>query len=185
MRRTAVPAKPVEPSYYGGLKPTGSINADGFRAHDAATTWDDHGRAVQLAQEIADAIKAYGAEQVRDGVADYNSDAYLDMSVIDDMAVIVMDSSNEAAQFHVYWSLEDLLSKSASDAIAAGDEAMVQAIYTACERAVLMLQATPVATEPEPMSKHEPPARPVITRKAIGGDRRPANAVPQAVRRGR
>jgi hypothetical protein len=180
MRRPQAPAPVPVIEYFGGLKPTGVLHADDFRQHDATRGWEDGGQAMALAeqmiQQFCETMRAYGAEQARDAVAEYGSGAYVDMAMIEGRPSIVVDLSNEAAQLRVYWSLEDLLARVAQEAIERGAEDMLNGIYEACSRATLMLQATPV---PEPEPPRLAPQPVPVRGKPIA----PRAAVPQ-VRRG-
>jgi hypothetical protein len=180
MRRPQAPAPVPVIEYFGGLKPTGVLHADDFRTHDATRGWEDGGQAAQLTEQlvaqITEAMRLYGAEQARDAVAEYGSGAYIDMAMVNGRASIVVDLSNEAAQFRVYWALEDLLSRVAQEAIERGADDMLGGLYEACSRASLMLEATSVQPEPEPprLAPQPTPVRgkPVAPRAAVPQVRR-------------
>ncbi len=153
MRKT-LPAQPAKLEYYGGLQPTGTISADGVQSYDAVSIWDDDGRAEKLTAEITAALKAYGAEQARDAVMDFASGAYMDATLIDGRAAIVLDQSfSKEAEFRVHWDLDTLLQTIINDAIDKGANEMVDDIHRICERTALMLTA--MAKGPEPLP--EPP----------------------------
>jgi hypothetical protein len=149
MRRAQLPAQPAQLDYYGGLKPTGVIGGEQFQTHDASATWNDGGRAAQLAAELTAALKTYGAEQARDAVLDYASDAWADGAMIDGKVAIVVDQSNEAAQFRVHWDLETLLKTIINDALDKGGNDIIEDIHRVCESTALMLN-TMMQPEPEP-----------------------------------
>lgn len=180
MRRQQALAQPAAIEYFGGLPPSGVLGAEGFRDHDAAKAWDDHGQAQAIVENLLSAfcaqMKQYGAEQARDAVADYGETSYIDMAMIDGRASVVVDMSNKEAKFHVYWSLEDLLAQVAQQAIERGAEDMLSGIYEACSRAALMLEATPVP-EPAPVA---PPVRQAALPR--GGKLAARPAVPQVRR---
>lgn len=158
MRRPQVPVQPEPIEYFGALKPAGVIGATGFQKHEATSSWDDDGRAEQLAADItaalqglAGALKGYGAEQARDAVYDYVSNSYLDMAMVDGHASIVFDVSNEAAQLRVHWGLDELLSRVIQDALDKERYDIIDSIHQVTERTSLMLTSMQQGQgEPEP-----------------------------------
>lgn len=145
-RRQTAPAL-AQLIFYGGLKPQGAINEDGFKGHAAEQTWDDGGIArdlieqdmAALREEIAGVVTrfaetlaqeqaSYGAYQARDAVAEYVSNSFLDVALIDGHACLVLDCSNNAAQFRVWWRLADVIDAAQRGAQTAGDRQMLSAI---------------------------------------------------------
>ena len=114
----------TQPRAYGGLKPSATIGADEFAAHDHGKAWDDGG----ASQGIAEDVKAYGAEQAKQAVMDYLSNAFADISVVNGKLCFMIDSSNNEANFAVLWKLEDVIQKAMVEAENAGDAAMLEAI---------------------------------------------------------
>jgi hypothetical protein len=153
MRQVTAPAAQI--TFFGGIQPHGAIGAEDFKAHDATATWADNGVAAELVAEDFDRLEqqvtaavrglresltkdmaAYGAHQVRDAVAEYVSQGYLDGAVIGGEACLVFDASNEEVQFRVFWKLGDLLDAIRIAAEKAGNRQMLSALDTAARRVV-------------------------------------------------
>ncbi len=134
-------------NFYGGLKPTAVIGQKQFASHDATSTWEDGGVAVELAadamrqaeDEITRAVESirqrfqedlaiYGAHQVRDAVVDYVSNGYLDVSLVNDKLCVCFDASNDKAQLVAAWDLSLLLRRAANEAMNKGDSEVYEAI---------------------------------------------------------
>lgn len=173
MRRN-LPIDPYAITYYGGMKPAGTIGAGEFKGHNAAATWDDGGRADQLIGQITDALegfRSYGAEQARNAVLDYVSECYADMALIEGQASIVIDASNDEAQFRAYWRLGDLLNKVVQDALDSGAHDLIEEVHGVCSRMALMLDTMGQEVEPDPAPVREPAVKrqTVMGRKAVTG----------------
>jgi len=121
---------------YGGAKPTKIIGGDAFRNHNPEQAWDDQQVGVELAAdlirevdvaverlkaEIGQEITRYGAYQVRDAVADYISNSFLDVAIVDGKLMVCLDASNQEAQFRACWDLGFLLRRAGSEAVNAND----------------------------------------------------------------
>lgn len=123
--------------HYGGLKPAGTVGADEFAAHDHTKAWADNGASQAMVESIANdilslhpEIRAYGAQQAKEAVMDYASNSFGDICVVEGRLCFLLDVSNNAASFGVFWKLEDLLQKTIAEAENAGDEATLKAIGT-------------------------------------------------------
>lgn len=115
------------PQGYGGLKPSGSVNPDGFSAHDAAKAWADNGAAEALVLSLQPEIAAYGAEQAKQAIFEYTQNAFADVGVIDGELCVLVDCSNNEAPYAVFWKLKDLLQKAIVEAENAGDAVTLRA----------------------------------------------------------
>lgn len=185
MRRAALPAKPAQIYYYGGLKPVGTLGEDDFRNHDASASWDDEEAdqlTVQLEEALAgliDSVKRHGANQARDAVVEYASGAIIDIAIIDGRAAIVVDMSNNEAQLRPYWFLDEVLASAAQQAIESDDRDLIGGLFETCQRAALMLEAVPgPETGPEPEPVRRPAGR--VGGRVVG---KPASTVVPQVRR--
>ena len=119
---------PTGPKTYGGLKPSGTLGADEFAQHDASKAWDDQGAAEALQLSLVPEVAAYGAEQARQAVLDYTSNAFGDVSAIHNELVFLLDFSNDKASYATFYKLTDMIKKAIVEATHAGDEAMLVAI---------------------------------------------------------
>lgn len=138
---------PVGPKTYGGLKPSCTIGADDFAAHDATKAWEDDGAAETMMVALAPEVRAYGAEQAKQAVLDYTQSAYMDVTVINGEVVALLDVSNNVVPYAVGWKLKDLLQKAVAEAENSADEVTLRAIGGLIEQ----LQATfrpPAAAAP-------------------------------------
>lgn len=152
---------------YGGLKPSCTIGAQDFAAHDAVEAWGDDGGAEALTASQTPAVRAYGAEQAKQAVLDYTQNAIGDVTVINGEACFLLDVSNEVVPYAVGWKLKDLLLKAIAEAESAGDTETLQAIGRTIEQVGAHFRP-PVAAAPRLAA----PARPVIK-----GNTKPAGAV--------
>lgn len=126
---------------FEGLRPSGTLNQSEFETHDPVATWSDGGIAEEIVGEdfaklqdsIAQALEAakaaaahemktYGAHQARDAVVDYTSNAFLDGMVIDGKFCLVLDCSNDAQQYKIFWPLDELIRAMRRSAEASGQE---------------------------------------------------------------
>jgi hypothetical protein len=160
------------PSTYGGLKPSGTLGADGFAEHDHRKAWADSGAAETLAMSWAPDIAHYGAEQAKLALLDYGQNAHADTAVVNGEVVLMVDLSNNEAAFAPFWSLLPILQKSVQEAENSADEAYLRAFGKMLEQ----LNAT-----------FRPPARAVQQARPLRqSGSRPTGAVrPAAARSGR
>lgn len=126
--RTHTTEVAVAPQFYGGIQPQ-AMGLQEFSVHDASKTWEDGGRHQELLQQgiaaaleqvratLAPEIKRYGAEQVREGVADYVANCYFEAGVVGDDIHIAVDASNNEATFRVHVPLIEVLAAAAADAL--------------------------------------------------------------------
>ncbi len=103
---------------YGGLPPAGTINADGFAAHDATQAWTDGGAGDVLAQDIF----AYGAEQAKQAILEYATTAHGDLDEIEGELCFVIDNSNNLAPFGSYYNMGNHSDKGLAEASQAEDQ---------------------------------------------------------------
>ncbi len=162
----------ASPSTYGGLKPSGSLGADGFAEHDHRKAWADNGAAETLAMSLAPDIAHYGAEQAKQALLDYGQNAFADTAVVNGEIVLMVDLSNNEAAFAPFWNLLPILQKSAQEAENSSDEAYLRAFGKMLDQ----LNATF-----RPPARAAQPSRPLRQ-----GGSRPTGAVrPAAARSGR
>jgi len=152
-------------NFYGGLKPMRVIGKDRFARHDAASTWDDGGIAVELAADamrqmedqitnVVDTIKQrfsedltlYGAHQVRDGVVDYVSNGYLDIGLIDGKLCVCFDASNDKVQMVAVWDLALLLRRASVEASNKSDRETYAALADLANALPMPVEAREVDT---------------------------------------
>lgn len=118
----------VAPKTYGGLKPTGSLNADGFASHEATRAWNDQGAGETMLMTLAPEVRAYGAEQAKLAVLDYLTNAFADLVAVEGQLGFMVDASNEEAPFATFWSLTELFQKAVQEAETAADEPFLRAM---------------------------------------------------------
>lgn len=161
----------VAPKTYGGLKPTGSLNADGFASHEATKAWNDQGAGETMLMTLAPEIRAYGAEQAKLAVLDYLTNAFADLCVVEGNVCTMVDASNEEAPFATFWDSVELEINAIQQAVEAQDEAFITAMERKHARVGEALDAARARFRPQPTVRSQQ-ARPIRA-----GATRPSGAV--------
>jgi hypothetical protein len=117
-----------DPFAYAGREPSAVVGLQEFADHDPTQAWDDGGAAHGLVADLGEAVKRYGADQVKIAILEYLAKATAHLTAIHRELCFAVDASNNAVQFAPVWQLRPMALEAAKQARKDGDAAMHDAL---------------------------------------------------------
>jgi hypothetical protein len=155
--------------WFGKTKAQADI--DTFAAHDGSETWDDAGAAQQIADQAVREIRTTIANQVRDGVAEYATNAQFAMRAEGGELIVGLNMSNHVAPLIVEISLTELINAALDEAykaVATPDGQDILTALTVLNRGLSKITAALPQAPARPTTVAQPQqAQPKMRRPAV------------------